>query len=297
MARVGLEQDCYFCGKRTLSLLYLATVSKKSDKTPYFVCTNNQYAIYDDIAKCSNCGLVYVIGKIEKNKRAYVKVEDPVYLKEMGGRIKTFSKHLDEIEEMHGKKKNLRILDVGAHTGIFVKIAKERGYEAEGIEPSAWCVKKAKEKFNVNLRNDILRKGIFKENSFDIVTMWDVVEHMNDPLTGIGIAKSYLKPGGMLAMSTVDIGSVLAKTQGKNWMFLMVQHLFYFDKKTMRMFLHKAGFKKVRFKSHWRHLSLGYLSSRFWFTKFLHKILIKIGLDGITVPFYVNDVFNVYAVK
>ncbi len=297
MIRTALEQRCYFCGGKTLKMLYPATSSRKPNKTSYFVCTNNQYGIYNDIAKCRNCGLTYVTGETKENKNAYIEVEDPVYLKEMNGRVKTFSRHLDEVEEAYGRKIKLRILDVGAHTGIFVKLAKERGHYAEGIEPSSWCVKKAKERFGVNLRNDILRKGIFKENSFDIVALWDVIEHMNDPLKGIKIAKSYLKPNGMLVMSTIDIGSAFARMQGKNWIFLMIQHLFYFDKKTMRMFLLKEGFKKIRFKPHWRYLSLGYLSSRFWFTKFLHKILVKTKLGRVTVPFYVNDVFNVYAFK
>ena len=88
-----------------------------------------------------------------------------------------------------------RLLDVGAHVGVFVDVARRRGWDAWGLEPSRWAVQEGR-KQGVNLIQGTLHDAELDSESFDVVTMWDVVEHLADPLDDIREAARILKPGG-----------------------------------------------------------------------------------------------------
>src|SRR3989344_1907572 len=280
---------CPLCSNSKKELLYESSLLSKSPPSGLFNCTSSHYGMHGPIYHCSKCSLVFIVDdtNVLQIVKSYQDAQDPVYLAEAGARVKTFQRQLDGIEPFKGQ----RLLDVGAYTGLFVYLARKSGCVTEGIEPSSWAIGKAKSQYQVKLTRGILRAGYFKPNSFDVVTLWDVIEHFVDPKLAMKICYAYLKKRGWIAMSTINVEAPAAKILGSRWPWLMQMHRVYFSPVTMTKMLAQAGFTNISFRPHIRYISLGYLWSSFIQVK-LPDILGKI-----IIPFYIGDLFDVYAQK
>ena len=102
----------------------------------------------------------------------------------------------------------------------------------------------------------------FAPGSFDVVTLWDVIEHTPDPTRVIRTVRNLIRPGGLLVVNYPDIGSSIARALGRRWPFLSSVHLYYFTRETMRSLLERYGFEVVEMRAHFQRLELDYLLSR-----------------------------------
>ena len=107
---------------------------------------------------------------------------------------------------------------------------------------------------------------MFEQNypakSYDVVTLWDVLEHTPDPKTEMREMHRLLKDDGLLVINYPDIGSWIARADGTSWVFLLDVHLYYFTRATIRKLLGDAGFEVVRIRPHFQRLALGYVLHR-----------------------------------
>ena len=193
------------------------------------------------------------------------------------------------------------VLDVGAHVGVFVKVAQERGWDAWGLEPSLWAVEKGREQ-GLNMIQGTLRDAELDSESFDAVTMWDVVEHLIDPLAEIREVARILKPGGVFCAHTIDIDSLFARLMGRRWPWLVEMHLYFFSPKTLGAMVEKAGLEVVSWRVQGRFLHLGYLLSRLsgWnesLGRFAEGASKALHVDQWLVPVNFGDLFTLYARK
>lgn len=296
-----MKSFCRFCRKKNVRRLFSSNRTK-SVTPAAFACTNCGFGQHGPIAKCRSCGLIYVDENVSQQKIStyYEVAADPLYFAEQEARKKTFHGYLDRLEKAFPRKG--RLLDVGTNTGLFVRLARDRGWQADGIEPNRWAAKFAREHYKINLINKPFEKESFPPESFEVITMWDVIEHFTDPVEQIKTVYYQLKPGGLFAFSTVDPASPLARIWGTNWSWYMDMHRTFFTRLAAKLYLEKAGFTKVVFMSHWRFLSLGYLSSRLVAINRLlaaasSAIIASLGLSKTIVPYYANDLFDCYAVK
>jgi 2-polyprenyl-3-methyl-5-hydroxy-6-metoxy-1,4-benzoquinol methylase len=149
---------------------------------------------------------------------------------------------------------NGRLLDVGAAAGYFVEQARLAGWDAEGIEPSEWASRYAREALGQPVTTGMLEAAGYADARFDAVTMWEVIEHIPDPQRFLGEAARVLKPGGVLALSTPDAGSLMARLSGDRWLgwHKIPEHLYFFDRPALTRMLDAAGFDVVA----WRYVSL-----------------------------------------
>ncbi len=295
-------KKCRFCSKESVVKVFSANRNKLGARPSAFACTNCGFGSHGVILKCQSCGIIYVDESISQEKVStyYEVAEDPLYFKEQKAREMTFKGYLKSLEKVFPKKGKL--LDIGTNTGLFVKVAQDQGWDATGLEPNKWGIKYAKENYNLSLINKSFIPGVFPKESFSVITMWDVIEHFTDPVEKIKLVYNYLRPGGMFAFSTVDPESFLAKTMGTKWAWYMEMHKAFFSKPVAKFYLEKAGFKKVTFMTHFRYLSLGYLSSRLLavnseLANGSKKIVNLFGLTKTIVPYYANDLYNCFAFK
>ncbi len=263
-------KKCPLCGSVRSRLMFPTSQSVRQVPESLFSCTSTGYTIHGPIYRCSSCSLAYISDQTSVGQiiRQYKVVDDPIYVAEAAARVKTFHRHLGSLEPFKGK----RLLDVGAYTGLFVSLARN--------------------KYHINLTLGVLRPGYFKPASFEVITLWDVVEHFPDPKRAMQICYAYLKRGGWIAMSTINIDSLIARLLGRRWPWLMQMHRVYFSPATMRKLLVDAGFTNVSIRVHIRYISLGYLWSRF-----VSTVQLPNWLRGIIIPFYIGDLFDVYAQK
>lgn len=287
------EEPCPLCESLKKELLYPSTLEKVKAAKKYYTCTTTGYGIHGPIYKCRDCSFVYIVddNSLEEINTSYEQVQDALYISEEAGRVKTFSRHLKNLNKICPKNGNL--LEVGAYTGLFLSMARDCGWKVKGIEPSRWAVSQAKKLYGISIKQGILKPNYFKKETFNAVVMWDVIEHLPNPLESLCICNAYLKTGGWIAMSTIDIGSLAAKILGPRWPWLMEMHRVYFSKATIKRMLEMAGFVKISFRPHIRFVSISYLVSRFA----LKQGIIPHQIGNIIIPFYVGDIFEVYAQK
>src|SRR5690349_22293158 len=98
-----------------------------------------------------------------------------------------------------------RLLDVGCSAGFFLKVARDRGFDVHGLEIPADTAALARERYDVDVQVGTLDDAHFEPGSFDVVTMWDVIEHVRDPVGAMSTVARLLKPGGIAALMTPNV--------------------------------------------------------------------------------------------
>ncbi len=139
------------------------------------------------------------------------------------------------------------LLDVGCAMGSFLSTAKDDGWTVEGVELSEYGSQHTRKTLSINVFNgslgDAVQSGSIKESFFDVVTLWDTLEHLTDPAVVFRDVNYALKEGGWFFFSTVNIDSLLAKREGEGWHFFRPpKHLYYYSEKTLKDYLHRYGF-------------------------------------------------------
>lgn len=246
------------------------------------------------IVRCRQCGLMYVNPRVKTSCvfEAYRAAVDELYVSQEEGRKQTFSRAFRLIERyMSGPGK---ILDIGAAGGFFLQVAKEKGWEPYGVEPSRWMAEWGNKRFKVNIKPGLLCEAAFPDNFFDVITMWDVLEHTPDPLAELVEARRILKDGGIIIINFPDIGSWPAILAGSKWWFLLSVHLYYFSVDTIASMLKKAGFSPLSFRQHWQQLNLEHLTKMVGlYSKPLSeaglKVLRALKMDRWPVPYYAGQ--------
>lgn len=132
---------------------------------------------------------------------------------------------------------NTNILDVGCASGDFIDCIKDE-YNCWGIDLSESAIKMAKEKYpklNNRFKSETIFECRFNNHFFDGIVLWDVIEHLSNPLQYLQEVMKYLKPGGYLFFSTPDIGATTAKLFGKYWAFMTPpEHQVFFNRQSIK---------------------------------------------------------------
>lgn len=299
---------CNLCGSQEYQVIFPDTrlqshVEGRTARWSAFCCTHSGYGVHFQIVQCSSCKLVYANPRTPRQAVVdiYEAVEDPVYLEERAARELTFRRHLAKLEKFTGSGQGRRLLDIGAYIGVFVEEASKAGWDAWGLEPSRWGVSYATNR-GLNVVKGLLSDRHFEPGSFDVVTMWDVFEHLGDPLGELHFIYELLRPGGWIAIHTMDIDSVFARWMGKRWPWLMEMHIYYFSARTLRDIVEKAGFEVKTIRAEGRYLRLNYLITRLRpYSPFLAGVaegFAKLtGLSTLAIPINFGDLVTVYAQK
>jgi SAM-dependent methyltransferase len=295
---------CNLCGADDFAIRYPSTIERRSGADwRAYRCTASGYGWHHAIVQCQQCGLIYTNPRIDSPGiiESYQAVEDPLYLEEREGRVLTFEHHLKPLERLTGPPDGRPLLDVGCYTGVFVEIADNHGWDAWGVEPSHWAVEQAVAQ-GLHVVQGTLDTADLPEAHFDVVTMWDVIEHLPDPLGTLRHSHRLLKQGGLVVVHTIDIDSLFARLMGARWPWLMEMHIYYFSQRTLRMMLERCDFQVLSDRPQGRYLRLGYLMSRVGALMPLvgrpaEWLVTKLGLRGLAVPVNLGDLFTAYAVK
>lgn len=295
--------SCNLCGADDSVLLFPATIPavQVPDAVEAFRCTSALYGKHFDIVRCRRCGLGYTNPRLsaEEIMRAYAEVEDPLYDQEYDGRALTFRKHLSRIEKM--KSPPGRLLDVGAYSGVFVETAAARGWDAWGLEPCRWALDLARSR-GLNMIEGSLDTAAIEPRSFDVITMWDVIEHVTDPLAQLRLVHDLLKPDGLAVVHTMDLDSSFARIMGSRWPWLMEMHIYYFSPRTLGRMAETAGLRVVTSRAEGRYLRLGYVATRIaGLNRMMGQLagvaLKTLGLREAAVPLNFGDLFTLYATR
>ncbi|MDQ3098955.1 MAG: class I SAM-dependent methyltransferase [bacterium] len=222
------------------------------------------------ILKCSDCNLYtletdqdydeflekyyregYFMGKDEKFGYADYLSEEPMVRKNA-------SHYLHKIRELQPAGK---LLDVGCAAGFFMDEALSLGYDVTGIDTSEFITKLAPEHLQSKIQTVPLHLATFPASDFDIVIMFDLIEHLADPRNDLTQLATAVKSKGLLVVGTGDVGSFYAHVLGShNHFFAPPHHYFFFSRKTMTELLKQAGFEVIKIESVGKWLTFPYIA-------------------------------------
>ena len=195
--------NCHICESNDIKKLFL------KDKFSFLMC--------------KRCGLVFISPQptADEAERIYGtdyykswKLDGPEKDSGRYNKMLTFDKWLNEIERY---KTAGEILDVGCATGFFLEAAEKRGWAPSGVEISKYSSEVARKRFGSRVFTGTLDKAHFDSGRFDVVTAFDLIEHLFSPIDFIREVFRILKPDGAMAICTANTKSLSYKLMGKNW--------------------------------------------------------------------------------
>jgi len=247
---------CYLCKGGRLRQRFAARDGGAPEGAAAYNCTSFGHRSHPPIWECRDCGMLFQwpMRSAHELLRAYQDVEDPLYVAEKGNRYHTFRRVLRALGPAGGRT----LLDVGAYCGYFLDVAREGGFRPEGLELSRWAAGHARS-LGFTVHGVPLEELAAKGTQYDVVTLWDVVEHFADPREELAAAFRLVRPGGRIYLSTIDASSLVARLLGGQWPWLMDMHLFYFGRATLAALLEEVGFRVTDVRTYTHIISADYL--------------------------------------
>lgn len=200
---------------------------------------------------CTNCGLIFQNPRVNQSEiNEYYPPEYDSYQvqdmdsRDMSSRINQYglSKRSRIITDL---VESGRLLDVGCASGNFLRtMQKAPGWDLYGVEISEHAASIARDKYHLNVFNGELIEAKYPENYFDVVTLWDVLEHVIDPKSLLLEVRRILRNSGYMIIRIPNGGSWDARLFGKYWSGLDApRHYYVFNKNTITQLLGLSGFR------------------------------------------------------
>ena len=178
--------------------------------------------------------------------------------------LRTYRKRLAVVNR-HFKKPG-RVLDVGCAAGYFLAVMQSEGWDVTGLEPSGPIRTQAAERIGEsNVIAGLLGEVDLEPGSYDLITLWDVLEHIPDPVAALALARELLAPGGKLLIETQNVDSRAANVLGPKWQhYKHTEHIYHFNPSTLGEVLRRAGLRVLENtpKLGGKYVSLGFISER-----------------------------------
>lgn len=226
-----------------------------TDASACAICGSTDPAgpLYQGIVRCSACGYVYADMRLSDeelfalyDRDFFTGAEFSDYAADEEFFRRNFRLRLKELKKFLQPQRHRSLLEIGSAYGFFLDTARDSFDSVQGIDITAAGVEYARKHFDLNVtRGDFLVQD-FAGQSFDVVCMWDTIEHLREPHRYVEQIAGLTKTGALLALTTADVDSVNSRWRGKKWrMIHPPTHLHYFSKATIERLLQRHGFDVI----------------------------------------------------
>lgn len=242
-------ENCLVCGSSRFREKYPSTfASERWQEAVEFFLTSRRRATHGRIVECLHCGFVFTDPQFTLKEYALIYANVPVFSGDEAAREARHRRLSREVRRFAGGGK---LLDLGCGDGKFIANI-HRDFQAQGID-----IGPAKEMsagggpviHHGDLIEVISSRADDWANGFDIITAWDILEHLPRPGELICALRRVISPGGHLLCTLPDISSPAARLSGDKWNCLLLEHLWYFNPDTLRKFMSDRGFELISVKS------------------------------------------------
>ena len=229
-----VEIPCPVCRSGEYRIMYPDTLGSRLPEFGYDFSPSHTHSYR--VLRCRSCRHAYCSPMPANLFENYVSVRDEEYLKNRQQRIDTGERVVSIIRKF---KQSGYLLDVGCATGDFLCVASSH-FKVEGLELSNWAADIAAEKGFVIHRKRL--SALRADGHYDVVTLWGVIEHFEDPAMEIGEIHRLLRAGGIVCLWTGDVDSMLSRLLGRRWWYFQGQHIQYFSRKSIDRLFADHGF-------------------------------------------------------
>jgi len=208
------------------------------------------------VVQCNHCGLVYLNPRLKNladnftMNDAYLRehylpfyqslgllAADGAILPEENSRF-----HREYLQNIQPYRRNNRLLDVGCAIGVFLAAAQQAGWQGYGLDPSGPLSAYGRDQYGLTIHESELHTLAFPKNHFDVVTLWNVIEHLLDPSAVLREVYRVLRPGGLLVLQMPNWDNVARDFLGVDWDMFVTDHFYYFSPSTTQRLLQQGGF-------------------------------------------------------
>ena len=310
---MSIIRHCPVCGQQNTRALY------QPKRSPGLV------------SKCLHCSMIYIASIEEDHSLIF---DGPVTYGDVSPKILT-SSSLEDVKDLweftflpnkeaewpalrenaldalqriethiHKPPLERSILDFGSGWGFFLAVAKERQWITFGLEPLTTCSVYARATFGLDIVTNTLREGLLPPNSFDVITSFQVFEHLPYPERDIQILGKALRPDGLILIEVPNIETWTVRLSKARHRHFVEDHINFFSKKTLGRLLEKNGLKVIDRYHPVRRMSVRHLFER-WIPSIMpasiagtfQNLLRKTSLWDRTVGINVNDILGMVACR
>ena len=248
---------CPLCDIDDFSVLYEPTVQAPDPASLYGAAAGIRGT--QRIVRCKGCKMIYENPRFDEEIiiAGYADSEEDDHDSQHEMRVQSFSKAIAGLSD-HLPPKGARVLDVGTAGGAFLDAASQQGYEAHGMEVSKRLVARGAKR-GLKIQQGTIAQHPFQSHSFDMVCLWDVIEHVVSPKAMLREIKKLLRPNGVLLINFPDIGTRMARMAREKFWWIISVHLHHFTRDSIRELCDRTGFSVVHMQRYWQILQFGYL--------------------------------------
>ena len=154
---------------------------------------------------------------------------------------------------MNKEPSQLKFLDVGCSSGAFMYVAGRMGVACEGVEPAEQAALAARSA-GLNVHHGFVEQTALPENAYDVITLFEVIEHLKDPATLLSACHSLLKTGGLMVIRTANTDSWTVRWMKERWHYFDIHrhggHISFFNPESMTALARQTGFRVIRLDTH-----------------------------------------------
>jgi SAM-dependent methyltransferase len=251
---------CAICGcEGNASERWPATFDPGSFSARVFSARRLPDRVHYRMVSCDVCGLVRSDPVASDDLIAELYASSGFnYGHELESLLETYGRALGWLEACAPQLGSL--LEIGCGNGFLLQLAQRRGWEfVRGVEPSADAVAKAPPELDGAIVQDVMRRGLFPAESFDAVCLFQVLDHLPDPVDVLEECCSALRPGGCVLAFNHNVSAWSARLLGERSPIVDIEHTYLYSPATMRSTFAKAGFIDASVHSARNTYSLAYL--------------------------------------
>lgn len=237
---------CTIC--RTFGLadeVYPSTLDLDALTSRHFSARRDPDGVHHRIVRCRICGLVRSDPVLDHDAlEALYRASTFDYGAELDGLGVTYGQALDRVGEAVGRRGAL--LDIGCGSGFALSLALQRGWERVcGVEPSDDAIANASADVRTLIVQEMMRPGLFAPQSFDAITLFQVLDHMPDPMALLKACHTILRPGGVILAFNHNVEARSARVLGERSPIVDVEHTYLYSPQTMRSLFAASGFSSL----------------------------------------------------
>ncbi len=275
------SRSCPLCGSTAEGKVIVESNVEPGRLTEFaFASRKLPEYMHSRMVECADCGLLYGNPAVSSDSglSAY---KEAAFDSSQESRFAALTYARFIAEQLDRIASREKALDIGAGDGAFLEELVQLGFhDVTGVEPSAAPIACAKPDVRRMIRHDIFRARDFEGQRFDLVTCFQVMEHLWNPLELAREVNSILKPGGLFVTITHNLGALSARLLGDKSPIFDIEHLQLFSEKTIRALLQRADFSDIRVMPVWNRYPIHYWMRLAPLPRNLKKGLIRLTKQG-----------------